>query len=990
MTCSCNTSSNCDQPYNAITQAVKDALAERVNELDKYATDAATSAIESKDSADASAGSALQAQTAEQNTMAIYQDAQALVPVILETSENIEKAAQAVEDALDTASSITVKTLLYTVIGGESAIVLDPSMDVRSVQAMYIEGVRQERGEEFNYDVPTRTVTLAEPLPVSAAGTKISLILGTINSDSGETLEDTLASSQGGSMIGLAGGGTVQDAINGISTSTNQTSDNMREQWRRELADLGLTLVDGSFEEGASLLDATSAIWFKAGAQCYTWSGAYPKDVPAGSTPTTSGGTQWDSIESITLGSDNAWARVGTEFEKSLKDYLQSLPSLSAVKYMTFVEYASLVAGNNNYNHDVKVQQVMDEAHELKCSVYFPTGRYVYDNAVNVWTYVRAVWGDGSAIITRRYGSQFSSPGVIDPAHDTRKLFRMMGGALGSQAIYGLIVDGNARSFTVPKHTDPDQSLPNQTYYGDVEPVDVGPYVYGPYGQTAVADTTYYDHSKKESGLTVFNLVFKDQPGGAVVGNGQNVRIFGNHFNGWYDHAVYIAGSNFTDLGNGILCTDIVVTGNVFRNRINSRGNGAVKARFGVNRYAVTGNSFDIVDYCLAFEMGNGAATQPFGQVVVSGNTATCDGMFMQIGNDVGTEWFSTGWLKSLTIVGNTVRSQDRIFLLGVSGGSTAYVMDGFSVQVANNRFYAPTFMSMYTFMTNTEWLLNDNIIEITGTAMITGVDQAVVNNSRLYLKDNILGVLRTDSQGYVALSNFQQVEVSNNTLRNLYFQVGSYTTDLTLEDNKVSYTTSLATRNFALMYSGTGPGLNNASIKRNKFIGGVGRCQLKFGSSASLDCIGNTFVGTSAPFLELHTTGYTPRIARVEDNLMRGAGVLVAPLAAGVLLASAGNFMSLINNTCMASNPTVPETITLFQDTGAQSWVAHYETIRCVRNSFKSALSAINATGTAQSGLSTTNKFWFGENATINTTVTCTYPTLNKANTDVVQTVNI
>lgn len=751
-----------------------------------------------------------------------------------------------------------------------------------------------------------------------------------------------------------------------------------------------LEIVNESFADGFTVNCYNEAFPYEG--RNYVYTGSLPATVTPGTNPTLS--ANWipktDPDLRKDISSDDGWEGIGTEFGKKLKEQIQSLPSLSAVKYMTFVEYAAMLAGNDSVNHDIKVQQVMDEAHNLKCSVYFPTGRYVFDTAVNVWTYVRAVWGDGSAIITRRRGAQFSSGTTIDPAFDTRKLFRMMGGALGPQSIHGLIIDGNARSFTVPKHTDPDQSLPNQTYYGDVEPVDVGPYIFGPEGNTSVPNTSYYNHDKKESGLTVFDMVFKDQPGGAVVGNGQNVRVFGNHFLGWYDHAVYVAGSNFTNLGDGILCSDIIVTGNMFKNRINNRGNGAVKARFGVNRYVVTGNSFDIVDYCLAFEMGNGPATQPFGQVVVNGNTATCDGMFMQIGNDTGTEWFNTGWLKSLTITNNTVKSLDRIFLLGVSGGSTAYVMDGYSVQIANNRFYAPAFASIYAHMTNSEWMVNHNIIEITGTAMITGVDQPVVNNSRLFLKDNVLGGLRTDSQAYAAVSNFQQVEIAGNTLRNLYFQIGSYSTDLAIKGNTVSYSSTLPSKNFALMYSGAGNGLNFADISGNKFSGGVGRCQLKFGSSASLDCINNTFLTTSSPFLELHTTGYTPRIVRIKDNLMRGSGVLLASLAAGVNLASTGNYMLLSGNTCMASNPTVPENITLYQDTGAQSWVSHYETIRCVRNDFKSALLAINATGTAQSGLSTTNKFWFGDNATINTTVTCTYPTANKANTDVTQSVSV
>ncbi|MCV5991854.1 hypothetical protein OFO94_37905, partial [Escherichia coli] len=73
-----------------------------------------------------------------------------------------------------------------------------------------------------------------------------------------------------------------------------------------------------------------------------------------------------------------------------------------------------------------------------------------------------------------------------------------------------------------------------------------------------------------------------------------------------YDHAVYCAGQAFANQGNGILIGDITVTGNTFRNRINTRGNGAVKGRFGFNRYDVTGNTFDCIDGCMAFDTGHG------------------------------------------------------------------------------------------------------------------------------------------------------------------------------------------------------------------------------------------------------------------------------------------------------------------------------------------------------------------------------------------------
>lgn len=80
----------------------------------------------------------------------------------------------------------------------------------------------------------------------------------------------------------------------------NASKENDREQWRRTLAEVGLTLVDGSFEEGATVGSITDAVWYMAGAQCYTWGSGFPKEVPPKSTPTSTGG--------VGLG---AWVSVG-------------------------------------------------------------------------------------------------------------------------------------------------------------------------------------------------------------------------------------------------------------------------------------------------------------------------------------------------------------------------------------------------------------------------------------------------------------------------------------------------------------------------------------------------------------------------------------------------------------------------------------------------------------------------------------------------------
>ena len=87
----------------------------------------------------------------------------------------------------------------------------------------------------------------------------------------------------------------------------NASKNNDREQWRRSLAEVGLTLVDGSFEESATVSAATDAVWHTAGGQCYTWGGTLHKTVPSGSTPETTGGVgpgAWVSVGDASLRSE--------------------------------------------------------------------------------------------------------------------------------------------------------------------------------------------------------------------------------------------------------------------------------------------------------------------------------------------------------------------------------------------------------------------------------------------------------------------------------------------------------------------------------------------------------------------------------------------------------------------------------------------------------------------------------------------------------------
>lgn len=769
------------------------------------------------------------------------------------------------------------------------------------------------------------------------------------------------------------------------------------------IAGYGWILTD-SFQGGALLTEPNQALRWKlpdGNGEYYRWDGDFPKSVPAGSTPDTAGGVgigAWVSIADAALRSElqsGDGSLVNTRYG-TLDEYVENTPSLLATKYMDETEMAALASGDLSVNHQPKVQQVMDEAHNRKCSVYFPQGTYCFDTAVNVWSYVRSVWGDGSAIITRRYRTYFvdGSTTDIDPARDTRKLFRLLNGAFGYISVHGIVFDGNARSIEVSASgTSGTTGIPDQTYYQDLEPGGTSPYVHGPDGNIPVPGENYYNHAKKLSGTDVFDCVFRDAPGGCIVGNFRNLRASSNSFLGWYDHAIYAAGSAFADQGNGILVGDITVTGNTFRNRINTRGNGAVKGRFGFDRYTVTGNTFDVVDYCMAFDTGHGMvgsvyAIQPWGQITVTGNTCTCDSYWMMIGNNRGVKWFDNGWMSAINISNNTVQSKDRILLLGVSG-SNDYLMDAYQVNISNNTFSAPNFLSLYTHLTNCDWRIESNNITITNTGMIIGVDQAEVSNSVLRLTNNIMGRVLTTSTGNLHLSNFERVIMKGNEIRNLSMSFGSYVTDLTIEENEFRYSSALPSKPFGFMYSSVGNGFNRIKLCKNKIVGSPIRFAVKCSSDCVLDMSDNSIYGITDYFLELNATGYTPKTMRINNNLVIG-GALIADLPAGVSIGSSSSYMELMNNTLRSTSPGTQQSCTILRDGGAQSWLSHYQTIRCVKNTFRDVTNILKIDGTASAGVSTSNKLWFGENQTYNSTLSCNYPSANKSNTDVTQTINI
>lgn len=149
------------------------------------------------------------------------------------------------------------------------------------------------------------------------------------------------------------------DPINPLDATTKRWTENYvkptsRELFRRSLAEAGITLVAGSFEEGATINNASSAVWSIAEGQCYTWGGTFNKIVPANSTPSTTGGvspTAWISVSSrllrSALGSAAGSSLVNHTNGKTVGQNIDLLTSIS--QYVTPEQFYSNHPGETDW-----------------------------------------------------------------------------------------------------------------------------------------------------------------------------------------------------------------------------------------------------------------------------------------------------------------------------------------------------------------------------------------------------------------------------------------------------------------------------------------------------------------------------------------------------------------------------------------------------------------------------------------------------------------
>lgn len=318
--CGCSGGCNSCTSHNEIQQAVNDALAFEKENLEQYetnaaqsATDAAKEAAKAAESASAAAQSQTNAETAASTATQAASSVTNTAVVLEETAERIEQAQDLLEEQI---SAVQTKPVYFEVSTPTSSLVLPETETVFNVRSIYIASARQDVGYGFTFDKATRTITLADEITADdIAGVEEGFILVTAicdvySSDDPTSFPIILASNVGASNIGTSAGITVEEAL-----STNNV--NTREQWRRQLADAGLTLVDGSFEQGATVQSTSDAVWDIASGQCYVWAGSLPKTVPANSTPESSGGVS-------SLGWEVAYNNTAAGGDKTLLQHFKA------------------------------------------------------------------------------------------------------------------------------------------------------------------------------------------------------------------------------------------------------------------------------------------------------------------------------------------------------------------------------------------------------------------------------------------------------------------------------------------------------------------------------------------------------------------------------------------------------------------------------------------------------------------------------------------
>jgi len=223
--CGCNPCGHVP-PFNVLDQAVQDALASRVVELDGLAADSKESAKEAGISADAAQASAVAASASATNAQTSANTASEILTSVTDASATINAAVEQVEALTETLESeiakLTTAPFYHMCLAGEQNVVLPAEFSTFSVRSLYIAGVRQDVGYDFTFDKPTQTIRLSNAITADDIedagidGLRMVAVCDNYNSDDATGIATILSSTGGANTVNTSTGKSVQAELDAI------------------------------------------------------------------------------------------------------------------------------------------------------------------------------------------------------------------------------------------------------------------------------------------------------------------------------------------------------------------------------------------------------------------------------------------------------------------------------------------------------------------------------------------------------------------------------------------------------------------------------------------------------------------------------------------------------------------------------------------------------------------------------------------------------
>ena len=299
---------------------------------------------------------------------------------------------------------------------------------------------------------------------------------------------------------------------------------------RRLAAEAGFNLVDGSFEEGATLEAPTDVVWWKASGKYYQWAGAFPKVVAAGATPATSGGIgagAWVDRTDVTLRGGLLSGAI------TQRNALFSLRDVVSVK-----DFGAI--GDGIADDTIAINKAIANTSVL----YFPEGVYLCSGIALVNTSNKYLFGNGEIKSTTNQGALIgissSSDIVIEGLTLTGKVSGTIDRGINIANSYGITIKNcTVRNFNevgikygdvhVYSKTHPITISNNDIVYCGTGILCNGEYATIQSNRIRLCGTIWSANSTSIDNFGGNSAVIGDDSGWGIKGSLGNCRVENNH-----------------------------------------------------------------------------------------------------------------------------------------------------------------------------------------------------------------------------------------------------------------------------------------------------------------------------------------------------------------------------------------------------------------------------------------------------------------------------